>query len=255
MKVCLITIDSWRHDYVPAWFLEKHKLKRYTNARVYFAGTAPSVTSFYTGVSPIFHGIKDHILFYKYPLLVSTIFDSLKAVDVEVAYATNERLCWEFQCVQNVPKIEFSGVVNFLTQDKDLFLAIHMYWPLHAPYGSEEVEEYIKKYNIHSRNPKSWSEDWFKVARENYAVAVQKALKSNSELLVKFPDANYILSADHGEALGEEGIWGHERFNLECVLRVPLLVSNNGKEEVDNKLVYAPKFAFNQIKEWFGCQD
>ncbi|MEQ8769487.1 MAG: sulfatase-like hydrolase/transferase [Phycisphaerales bacterium] len=44
-----------------------------------------------------------------------------------------------------------------------------------------------------------------------------------ARVLERLPDADLVIFADHGEALGEDGLWGHG-FCCDAVMRVPMLV-------------------------------
>ncbi|MBW2733604.1 MAG: sulfatase-like hydrolase/transferase, partial [Deltaproteobacteria bacterium] len=67
-------------------------------------------------------------------------------------------------------------------------------------------------------------------ARTRYALAAAKSLSlvddllSNLKRLGLYRQTIVLLSADHGEALGERGIWHHTRYVYDFLVRVPLFL-------------------------------
>jgi len=249
MKVCLITIDSVRYDVVPQWFIEKHKLTVCKNARTYYAGTIPSLVSFYTGVPPPVHGIMSHHTFYKYRLRVESIYDLLHG-KVPAYFASDEWLMYQIPCLESATKIKMEDVPKiFRMNQPDFFLGIHIFHPTHAPYQSKEV---LEKIHEGRRNFMShWTDrEFLEFAKKKYLEKVEETFQIVSQFLEKAQFDHYIVSADHGEAFGEEGLYGHEEMFIEEVLRIPLLIKD-GEPKVIEEVVY-PSYAFNLIRRWFG---
>ncbi|MFB6295105.1 MAG: sulfatase [Candidatus Nanohaloarchaea archaeon] len=53
----------------------------------------------------------------------------------------------------------------------------------------------------------------------------------------RFPDTTFIITSDHGENLGHNGMWGHQYGIWERLLHVPLIIAG---ENVQQKTVDAP---------------
>jgi hypothetical protein len=103
---------------------------------------------------------------------------------------------------------------------------VHLMQP-HAPF--------INNPSIHSGyNPQRWGatkepDIWNRIRREEvgrqtvwkaYRENLQIALNSVQDLMNNI-DGKMVISADHGNALGDHGIWGHPDIPVDSIRRVP----------------------------------
>lgn len=107
-------------------------------------------------------------------------------------------------------------------EDAPFFLWVHYIEP-HAPYRFHN--EYAERLGVNDDQLKKRDRYDTEIAAVDASIArllagVRKRVE-DSELLV-------VLTADHGESLGEHNYWGHGRHLYEPSLRIPLAIVWNG---------------------------
>jgi len=249
MRAILITIDSWRYDMIPRWFVDKWKPTIYENAYTYYAGTIPSLTSFYTGLPPQWHGVEDHHIFYKFPLTAKTIFEYLQEKQIQTAFVSDEWLMYQMQCVQGVQTFDrLTEMIDFLKKP-NTFVAFHIFHVTHAPYQDEQIRD-----QLNSKRKKAWlDQEFLKKAKQAQEKGVHQALTVVDQILTE-THCNAIVSSDHGEAFGEELLYGHDRMNIEPVLRIPLLVIDHKTVPRTIAQTVYQSTVFNIILQWYGIE-
>lgn len=126
-------------------------------------------------------------------------------------------------------------------KDQSVFLFIHLY-DVHYPYtppspGDEAFDRpggpgdpKYKNYAWHKRHPLSEAQLAHQIAQ--YDEEIRYADHHIGRLLDAFAAANrealVVVTADHGEELGERGSWGHAHTLYPEQLHVPLIVSGAG---------------------------
>lgn len=247
-----ITLDSVRYDSVPKDFIEKWKrhLTIWTNMHTHFHSTVPSLTSMYTGVPPQWHGVYDHMQFYKYPLQAKTVFEILKEHEIKTAWLCDELMVRKAQIVHGVGIIEtLKEALDFLKED-NTFLAIHLLAETHLPYGNAEVRRMLNEMKQFA-----WKDKKFlKIARDAQTLAINKCYRM-IDYMIGTTGSNGLISSDHGEAFGEYGLFGHGEILHESVLKIPFLVIDPDKKPgVIDSLTYNSQ-AFRIILDWFGIDE
>lgn len=247
MKAALLTLDSWRYDSIPNWFLDKHTPVCFANMYSHYHSTIPSLTSFYTGVAPQWHGIIEHHAFYKYRLSAKTIFEILETHGVDVGFFTDEFLVQKMQCVKWVKKLQSQKEVNeFLEKDNCLFVA--HFFVTHSPYNDSNIANTIRKDRFGC-----WlNERFLNDARTAQRKIINAVLKNVDLMVPKL--SRLIVSADHGEAFGEEGLYGHDGILHDTVLRIPFLIIDGKKKlRTVTERCYSST-TFDLILQWFNIQ-
>jgi len=133
---------------------------------------------------------------------------------------------------------------------RESFTWMHLLEP-HAPYTPPERHKRALGVDIQGdatglvtraqRDPASLTEREREAIRGLYAASVRHADERVGTLLESVPDdALVIVTADHGEALGEHGQVGHEPALFDELVRVPLLIrppgGTGGREIVDTQV-------------------
>lgn len=244
MKAALITVDSLRADAVPEQFIRKWNPTVYTRMYSFFHSTVPSLTSFYTGVPPQWHGILDHHHFYDYKLKAHTIFQVLREKGVEVAFYSDEKVVREMQCVADVPKLNSIEELTAFLKHENRFAAAHLFFT-HSPYGDETVQRLIGE----KQKLTYLDSEFLALARKAYEKRVNEAFKIIDQLLQE-TSVNAVVSGDHGEAFGEELLRGHDNILLHCVLHIPFLVIDHSSPRLVERVTYSSE-AFKLICSWF----
>ena len=244
--IILVTLDTTRADAlgyagntrVKTPFLDSLAANGivFTNAHAHNVVTLPSHANILTGLYPFQHGVHENagfILDAKHPTIATLLRPAgyasgafVGAFPLDARFGLNQG----FDLYDdNYGKGQAS--VGFVVQERRAgavlasaskwwsendgrkrFLWVHLYDP-HAPYSSPEP--YATEFR---RNPYlgeiSYVDD-----------ELSKALKP---ILASSPDALVIVTADHGESLGEHGERTHGLFTYEATLKVPLVVSRRG---------------------------
>lgn len=240
--IILITIDTLRADALgyagstraKTPFLDSLAARGtvFTRAHAHNVVTLPSHANILTGLYPWQHGIRDNAGFTldaKHPTIAETLRASGYATGAFVsAFPLDSRFGLDrgFDVYDDAYRAG-GGALDFAVQERagnetlalaaqwwrgaagrKRFLWVHLYDP-HAPYlpPGHFANEY--------RNEPYYGE-----------VAATDAMLSEAlgPLLQESPDALVIVTADHGESLGEHGEKTHGLFAYESTLAVPLLV-------------------------------
>lgn len=257
--VILITIDTLRADSlgfagngrVRTPYLDSLAARgtRFTNAHAHNVVTLPSHANILTGLYPYQHGLRDNAGFVLEPQ-----HRTLGAMMREAGYATaafvsafplDSRfgLNAGFDVYDDQYR-EASNPLDFVVQERPAeetlaaarkwydsaegkkFLWVHLYDP-HAPY-----------------DPPSPFREQYRDSPYLGEIAYVDAQLSRflTPILEARPDTVVVLTADHGEALGDHGEQTHGLFAYESTLKVPLLivdperaprVQNEGARHVD----------------------
>ncbi len=107
-------------------------------------------------------------------------------------------------------------------------------WPNPTEYGAECYDE---KYSEHSMPERIRSRHHAEHIIDGYDAAIRKVDNEISRLLETLEEADIrdetaiIITSDHGEALGEHGIYADHAFPHPPVQRVPMIVSWPGKTD------------------------
>lgn len=259
-NVLFITIDTLRADHLSSWgyHLETSpnidKLAsegvRYARAYTVTSRTAPSHFSMFTSRYPQEHGAKLN----GFAVPADTKFLFLPQILQRFGYANgayvsawpltkkltkidrffdvyDQDLSRSYQTINSMRWAEdvTPRALNFLEQHKEepFFLWVHYFDP-HSPYDFREEFEVTKQTGTPDHTKRRGQDE------------VPDALKAyNSEILYtdfhvgKLLDALdktglrdetiVVLTADHGESIGERGYQGHSHRLLESVVHVPLI--------------------------------
>ncbi len=244
--VVLVTIDTWRHD--AAGFSGSGKVKTPALDRLAAAGrifdfahahavvTLPSHASILTGLLPTEHGIHDNAgyrLDASIPTLASILREHgwttaafVSAFPLDRRYGLTrgfEHYDDEYEGFAPVgftpPERPGDQTVGRALEwwdaqrDKPRLLWVHLFTP-HYPYdpGPPWDTEYVE------------APYYGDVARSD------DELKPLIERVLDGPDSDavFVLTSDHGEALGEHGERTHGMFAYEATLKVPLVVYARG---------------------------
>lgn len=248
-NLILITIDTLRADRLGCYgYAEAHTPNLDALAqqgilctKVYAQSplTFPSHATLLTGTSPIFHGIRDnggYRLKSNIPTLATTLYNAGYQTSAVVSSATlsrNKGLDTGFQTYDDVSNITNNAwdfehtLLAERTAENSLLLAhkrwqeleatgqpyflwIHLYDP-HAPYSPPSP--YREKFadNLY-QGEIAYTDDCLGKFLSN--------LDNKRSLLV--------ITADHGEGLGEHGELSHGYFLYNSTLHIPLIFSGNG---------------------------
>ena len=240
-NVLLITIDTLRADALSAYGGPAHTPNidalaahgaRFTFAHAHAVVTLPSHTSILTGQFPYQHGMRDNSGFRVRPG-TATLATRLKGLGFATAafvggFPVTKRFgltpgfdIYDDQMPETkggrettMPERRADVVVgralDWLSADRGRFFAwVHVYDP-HSPY--QPPDEYAAQY----RDQPYYGEVAF----------VDHALGPLLDRLRGLPRPTLvIITADHGESLGEHGEATHGMFAYESTLHVPLIVA------------------------------
>ena len=249
-NVVLIAIDTLRVDHLSCYGYKYRTSKHldafskkaiiFKNAFCCINATDPSFTSLYTGKEPHNHGINNH---------------GRKVMRREVNHFQSKNSRWLTTVLKNhgytTIGIDWLGrwhrkdydeypfqILDFYEsfqgknesfrdciamtdtavkwiktlKEKPFFLFLH-YWDVHKPYNYRSKLT-LRKY---PHNQQYVSE--YDAAIYN----VDKQLKRIFKLLKKNKNTIIVITADHGESLGEHGIHDHHGL-YDCSMRVPLII-------------------------------
>lgn len=239
--VILITIDTLRADSlgfmgstrVRTPYLDRLAARGtvFTNAHAHNVVTLPSHTNILTGLYPYQHGIRDNagfVLDAKHPTLGSMMSGAgyttaafVSAFPLDSRFGLNAGFG-----VYDDKYREASNPLDFVVQERPAedtlaaarswyesaegkkFLWVHLYDP-HAPYDP----------------PAPFREQYRGAPYLGEIAYVDEQLsRFLGPILEKRPDTVVIITADHGEALGDHGEQTHGLFAYESTLKVPLLI-------------------------------
>jgi arylsulfatase A-like enzyme/Tfp pilus assembly protein PilF len=244
-NVILITIDTLRADHLPVYGYSNVKtpnIDRLAESSLLFQDviaevplTLPSHTSLLTGLLPTKHGVRDNATFVLDPK-ITTLAETLKsdgyataAFVSSVVLDSRQQLNQGFDLYYD--NFEESGVEEapgagierraadtekeaeewlMLNKDKKSFVWIHFYDP-HDPY--KPPEPYKSEYASNRYD-----------GEIAYTDEVIGKLLTKLEELQLMNKTILILTADHGESLGEHGEPTHGIFLYDSTIKVPLLI-------------------------------
>ena len=242
--IILITIDTWRAD--AAGFAGNARVKTpfldslarrgivFANAHAHSVVTLPSHANILTGLNPYQHGVRENAGFVLDPSK-TTVAEILReigyatgafvgALPLDARYGLNqgfdlyddnygkETTSADFRVAERSAAAVLSAATKWWqsVSGRKRFMWIHLYDP-HAPYMP--VGSFAEQYRD---NPYLGE-----------VAAVDKALFDALASINK-PQTLFIVTSDHGEALGDHGELTHGLFAYEATLRVPLIVAGEG---------------------------
>ncbi|NQW04634.1 MAG: sulfatase-like hydrolase/transferase [Acidobacteria bacterium] len=243
-NILLITIDTLRGDALGAYggsaatpHIDQLVTTgvKFTFAHAHSVVTLPSHTSILTGRYPFDHGVRDNAGFRASPALDTIAELATRAGRPTGAFVGAFPLDRQFGLSQGFDVYDDAGgrgaaendfalterpapvVVNaamgWITQQSSPWLAwVHLYDP-HAPYAP----------------PVPFNVTYAASPYAGEVAAVDAALGPLLDSLQRGPRrTTIIVTADHGEGLGEHGEGTHGTFAYESTLRVPLIISQVG---------------------------
>lgn len=243
-NVLLVTIDTLRADALssyggPARTPHLDRLAasgaRFSFAHAHAVVTLPSHTTILTGQLPYEHGMRDNSGF-RVPPGTETLATRLKAADFATgAFVGGFPLTKRFGLApgfdvydDQMPELTGALAVSMPERRADavvsravewigkqhgrFFSWVHVFDP-HSPYSPPEPHA-----SAHRSQPYYGEVAW-----------VDQALAPLFEKVATLPRPTLVIvTADHGESLGEHGELTHGMFAYESTLRVPLIVSRVG---------------------------
>ncbi len=246
--VLLVTVDTWRADHfteatAPAAWAVAAGGRRYTNAWSPIGLTTPAHASLMTGLRPPDHGLRGNNHHgYRLDERFTTAAERFAAAGWDTAAFVS---AWPagpaggmdqgFDTFDGPASGErptaaaVEGALAWLdARDGPWFLWVHAYDP-HGPYWPPAADR-------EALGIRGEGGDAARYAAEVHAA--DRALAPLYERAIA-GGAHLVITADHGEILGEERCgWQHERSSAPGVLRVPLAVAGPGIEPaVDDAMV------------------
>jgi arylsulfatase A-like enzyme/Flp pilus assembly protein TadD len=242
--IILVTIDTWRADAtgfggstrVKTPFLDSLAAKGtvFTNAHAHNVVTLPSHANILTGLLPYQHGIRDNAGF-----TLDAKHETVAAMLKRAGYATGAfvgafpldarfgldqgfdvyddnygkgQAAFDFSIQERRADAVLQAATNWWrgNEGRKRFLWVHVYDP-HAPYAP----------------PAPFSGYLGEVEYVDQQLANAFGSLTGDPLI--------IVTADHGEALGDHGEITHGLFTYEATLKVPLLVSGGGTPHATKK--------------------
>lgn len=237
--IILVTIDTLRADAlgfagqraVETPFLDRLARQSivFTNAHAHNVVTLPSHANILTGLHPHQHGVRDnagYTLDAKFPTVATLLKQKGYATAAFVgSFALDGRYglnagfdVYDDKVPEGSGKLDFKvaerraedvlkpAVQWWNGQSRPRFMWVHLYDP-HTPYEA----------------PKEIAARYVDNAYLGEVAYVDSALSRFLGPLIQ-ADTTVIVTADHGEALGEHGELTHGLFAYEATLKVPLLV-------------------------------
>jgi len=250
-NVLLITIDTLRADALSAYGgpaqtptldrLASHGA-RFTFAHAHTVVTLPSHTSILSGLLPYEHGIRDNSGFRVKagtPTLATRLkprgfatgafvggfpltkrFGLTPGFDVYDDQMPETRGAIEISMPERPADAVVGRAVDWIGRQNGKFFAwVHVYDP-HSPY----------------RPPQEFASQYAQQPYYGEVAFVDRALAPLLDKLASLPRPTLVIvTADHGESLGEHGELTHGMFAYEPTLHVPLIVGKITKETKDTK--------------------
>jgi tetratricopeptide (TPR) repeat protein len=250
-NVLLVTIDTLRADALsiyggPAQTPNLDRLAshgaRFTFAHAHTVVTLPSHTTILSGLLPYEHGIRDNSGF-RVKAGTPTIATRLKprgfatgafvggfpltkrfgltpSFDVYDDQMPETRGAIEISMPERRADVVVGRALDWIGSQNGKFLAwVHVYDP-HSPY--RPPDEFLSQY-----------------AQQPYygeVAFVDRALGPLFDRVAALPRPTLVIvTADHGESLGEHGELTHGMFAYEPTLHVPLIIATLGKDTKDLK--------------------
>lgn len=238
--IILVTIDTWRadsagfagHPRVKTPFLDSLAARGivFTNAHAHNVVTLPSHVNVLTGLNPYEHGVRENagfVLDEKIETLAERLARAGYATGAFVAafpldkryglgqgfevYDDNYgkgRATLDFKVQERGAEAVLSAAAKWWQEvtGKKRFLWVHLYDP-HAPYAP----------------PEPFATEYRDAPYLGEIAATDHALARHLAPLIG-NDTSVVVTADHGEALGDHGEATHGLFAYEATLEVPLIV-------------------------------
>jgi len=254
--IILVTIDTLRADSVgyaggkvKTPFLDRMASEgiEFTNAHAHNVVTLPSHTNIITGLYPYQHGVRDNAG-YKLDPTHETVATMLRragyatgafigAYPLDSKYGLNQGFdTYDDNYGKGASSLDFAvqersatAVLDAATKwwqankGRKRFLWLHLYDP-HAPY----------------RPPEPFATEYASSPYLGEVAAVDDALgRQLGPIIDADKNAMLIVTADHGEALGDHGELTHGLFAYESTLHVPLIIRSAGaiKPRIENAYV------------------
>lgn len=242
--VILVTIDTLRADStgfggntrVKTPFLDSLAARGavFSNAHAHNVVTLPSHANILTGRYPFEHGIRDNAGFVLEPRF-ETIASALKrsgfatgafvaAFPLDARFGLNQgfdvyddnygkgQASFDFSVQERRADAVLQSAATWWNANagRKRFLWVHVYDP-HAPYAA----------------PEPFGSEYRDAPYLGEVAYVDHALSTALQPLMT-PETLVIVTADHGEALGDHGERTHGLFAYESTLKVPLVVAGGG---------------------------
>ncbi|MEO7271887.1 MAG: sulfatase-like hydrolase/transferase [Vicinamibacterales bacterium] len=240
-NVLLVTLDTLRADALSSYGgrartpnldrLASHGA-RFTFAHAHAVTTLPSHTSILTGRLPYEHGMRDNSGFRVKPG-TETLATRLKAVGFSTgAFVGGFPLTKRFGLTpgfdvydDQMPEMKGIGAVSMPERRAEEVVARATAW-----IGSQPSRffAWVHVFDAHSpyRPPEPYQRDYADQPYFGEVAYIDHALGPLFERLAALPRPTLVIvTADHGESLGEHGEATHGMFAYEPTLRVPLIVA------------------------------
>lgn len=238
--IILVTIDTWRAD--AAGFAGNARVKTpfidslaargvvFTNAHAHNVVTLPSHVNILTGLNPYEHGVRENAG-YVLDAKVETLAERLRAAGyatgafvaafpLDKRYGLGQgfdvyddnygkgRASLDFKVEERSAGAVLASAAKWWqsVSGRKRFLWVHLYDP-HAPYAP----------------PEPFASEYRDAPYLGEVAATDHALSAHLAPLIA-GDTIVIVTADHGEALGDHGELTHGLFAYEATLKVPLIV-------------------------------
>lgn len=248
LNVLLITIDTLRFDRI-SFHTNAHvrtpnidklaaRSKVFLRAYAHNPVTLPSHVNIMTGITPLHHGISDNLGF-KLESRFLTLAEHLRSAGYNTAafvasfpldsrfglnqgfdqYDNNygaQKLYQMFYAQRRAPEVIRPAMEWIKTQKGKWFAWVHLFDP-HEPY--DPPAPYAQEY---AGDPYSGE-----VAYTDAQLAV---LFDYLEKTGAMTETLIILTADHGEGMGDHGEYSHSYFAYNSVMHVPLVVHIPGEQ-------------------------
>ncbi len=268
LNVILITIDTLRSDRVSSYGSDRvdtPHVDRFAEEGVRFANAAstvpftlPAHSSIHTGLYPTGHGVRENVgytLDDAIPTLAEVLSDGGWSTagfvsafvldrrwgigrgfdhyfdDFDLSGVENPNL----SSVQRSGDVTVAQTINWLDrrpQDRPFFLWLHLYDP-HDPYEPPEPFR-----SMFANRPYDGEVAW----TDSLIGDVRRALEDRDLL----ENSVVILTADHGEGLGDHGESSHGFFVYDTTIHVPLIVrlpsAEQGGRVVDSAVSHVDLF-------------
>ena len=148
------------------------------------------------------------------------------------------RYSWDEQKGTVYPRAVTDRAIDHWRQTDASRMLVHYIQP-HVPFLSKGAQSLTRANFTHETE--SSIDDWGRVTRgelsrdeaiEMYRDTLERVLEDVDLLLSNLQADNVVITADHGEAFGEWGLYGHpEQIDLPCLTQVPWLETAAVDEE------------------------
>lgn len=260
--VILIVVDAMRPDHLSAYGYERDTtptLKAladdgivFTNYYVNGNWTRPSTASLVTGLMPVEHGVASDQdrLGEQYVTLAETLRDLGVPTGAVVgngnagsAFGLGQGFSYYADTVKHWKGLPSAAQVTelavpFVREHKDQpFFLMLFFVDVHNPYGAPDPYEnmYVRDPSVRLVRSPHWETGRYNAAEiERMVATYDGALRYTDDTLGKFfgalkelgvyDRATIVVTADHGEAFGEHGVFMHSHHLYDEIIRAPLIV-------------------------------